>query len=226
MTVLDPFECVHYAAMMRHTLTYIRIANVLTVPDFSSANTIEPMAELKEKCDASRTLGIVPVPGGELLCIYDGMWLLRVLHIKMMTGCSAEYGCYIDKHGVPTRKCGFVRWEVKASNFIFRSSYILLFGGNFVEIRHAPTGQFRQMLEHKSIGLLEQTGLGGDSGEFFVVWKGEHNGDHGQSQALVEVLETRELSPLISNLERVSLERNTSAVSAAPIVDPLWDEWN
>jgi hypothetical protein len=30
------------------------------------------MATLKTKCDASQTLGIVPVPNGELLCIYDG----------------------------------------------------------------------------------------------------------------------------------------------------------
>ncbi|KIM33349.1 hypothetical protein M408DRAFT_14127 [Serendipita vermifera MAFF 305830] len=192
MTILDPFE----------------IANVLTVPEFSKANTSEPMAELKVKCDASRTLGIVPVPNGELLCIYD------------------EYGCYINKHGEPIRKCGFVRWEVKAANFIFRAPHILLFGGNFVEVRHAPTGQFKQMLERKSINLLEQTGLSSDSGEFFVSWKGEHNDERGQSQALVEVLETRELSPLVANLERVSLERNTSAVSAAPIANPLWDEFN
>ena len=144
----------------------------------------------------------------------------------VITESFLEYGCYIDKHGEPIRKCGFVRWEVKATNFIFRAPYVLLFGGNFVEVRHAPTGQFRQMLEQKSVSLLEQTGLAGDSGEFFVVWKGEKNDERGQSQALVEVLETRELSPLIANPERGSLERNTSTVSAAPVVDPLWDEWN
>jgi len=192
MTVLDPYE----------------IANVLTVPDFSEANSNEVLAALKVKCDASRTLGMVPVPNGEFLCIYD------------------EYGCYITKHGKPTRNCGFVRWEVKATNFIFRPPFVLLFGGNFVEIRHAPTGQFRQMIEQKSVMLLEQTGLSGDSGEAFVAWKGEKNDERGQSQALVEVLETRELSPVTSNPERSSLERNLSVASAVPIADPLWDEWN
>lgn len=115
---------------------------------------------------------------------------------------------------------------MKATKFIFRPPHILLFGGNFVEVRHAPTGQFKQMVERKSIALLEQTGLGGDSGEFFVAWKGEANDERGQSQALVEVLETRELSPLPTSPERASLERNSSAISAAPRADPLWDEWN
>jgi len=119
-----------------------------------------------------------------------------------------------------------VRWEVKAKRFIFRPPHILLFGENLVEIRHAPTGQFKQMLEQKSITLLEQTGLNGDSGEFYVAWKGEANDERGQSQALVEVLETRELSPIMPNPERSSLERNTSTVSAAPIADPLWGEWS
>lgn len=82
------------------------------------------------------------------------------------------------------------------------------------------------MVERKSIALLEQTGLGGDSGEFFVAWKGEANDERGQSQALVEVLETRELSPLPTSPERATLERNSSTISAAPIADPLWDEWS
>jgi hypothetical protein len=50
-----------------------RIANVLTVPDFAEAGSNEALRALKTKCDASRTLGIVPVPNGELLCVYDGM---------------------------------------------------------------------------------------------------------------------------------------------------------
>jgi hypothetical protein len=105
---------------------------------------------------------------------------------------------------------------------------VLLFGENFVEIRHAPTGQFRQMLERKGIRSLEQTGLTGDVGEFLVAWKGEKNDDLGQSDALVEVLETRELSPLATQPDRTSLERSTStasAVSPAP-VDPLWADWS
>jgi hypothetical protein len=139
-----------------------------------------------------------------------------------------EYGCYITKYGEPTRKCGFVRWEVKANTFVFRAPHVLLFGENFVEIRHAPTGQFRQMFERKAIRSLEQTGLTGDVGEFLVAWKGEKNDELGQSDALVEVLETRELSPLPSQPESSSLERSISAsstVSPAP-VDPRWADWS
>lgn len=142
-------------------------------------------------------------------------------------GTCIDYGCYITKHGQPTRKCGFVRWEVKAKNFIFRAPHILLFGDNVVEIRDAPTGQFRQMLEHKGIRALEQTSLTGDIGEFLVAWRGEKNDELGQSDALVEVLETRELSPL--SARPISLERSTSTASTvtpAPMVDPIWAEWS
>lgn len=84
------------------------------------------------------------------------------------------------------------------------------------------------MLERKGVRSLEQTGLTGDVGEFLVAWKGEKNDEFGQSDALVEVLETRELSPVTAHPERSSLERNlstTSAVSPAPI-DPLWADWS
>ncbi|PVG04419.1 hypothetical protein CPB86DRAFT_810233 [Serendipita vermifera] len=193
MTILDPYN----------------IEKVMTVPDFSRANTNDMMMALKEKCDASRTLGIVPIPEG-LMCIYE------------------EYGCYITKYGQPTRNCGFVRWEIKAKSFVFREPFILLFGENFVEIRHAATGQFRQMVERRAIRLLDQTGLMGDTGEFLIAWKGEKNDDLGQSDALVEVLETRDLTVLAENSDAASLERSISAISAVSVapVDPLWDEWS
>ncbi|KAG8816173.1 hypothetical protein FRC18_001134 [Serendipita sp. 400] len=201
MTIIDPFN----------------ILTVVTVPDFTKSNQDDMMAALKEKCDSSKTLGIVPVPNGEFMCIYE------------------EYGCYIHKHGHPTRKCGFVRWEIKANTFLFRAPYLLLFGDNFVEIRHAPTGQFRQMIQHTGLKLLEQTTLEGDTGEFLMTWKGEKNDEFGQSHAVVQALETRDLrmtspqSPGLPAAEEevsaVSLHRSISAISAVP-VDPLWDEWS
>ncbi|CAG7852613.1 Rho1 guanine nucleotide exchange factor 1 [Serendipita indica DSM 11827] len=190
MTVLDPFD----------------ISNVLTVPDFSAAHNDTAMMALKDKCDSSRTLGMVPALNGEQLCIYE------------------EYGCYIHKHGYPIRKCGFVKWEIKATSYVFRAPYVLLFGENFVEIRHAPTGQFRQMLEHKGLRLLAQTSLEGDVGDFMMSWKGEKNDEFGQSYALVEVVETRDLRSL-SN-DAASLERSISAISAQPLANVLWEEWN
>jgi RHO1 GDP-GTP exchange protein 1/2 len=140
-----------------------------------------------------------------------------------------EYGCYITKYGQPTRNCGFVRWEIKAKSFAFRDPYVLLFGDNFIEIRHAATGQFRQMIERKAIRLLDQTGLMGDTGEFMIAWKGEKNDDLGQSDALVEVIETRDLTVASEGSDVAALERSISAISAVsvtPAIDPLWDEWS
>ncbi|KAG8831244.1 hypothetical protein FRC17_003440 [Serendipita sp. 399] len=201
MTILDPFD----------------ISTVLTVPDFTRGEADDMKDALKAKCDSSRTLGMVPIPNGEFMCIYE------------------EYGCYIHKYGHPIRKCGFVRWEIKANSFIFRAPYLLLFGDNFVEIRHAPTGQFRQMVHHSGLRLLEQTSLAGNTGEFLLSWKGEKNDEFGQSQALVQGLETRDLrmmspnSPVFAAAEAVpnlvSLQRSISSISAVP-VDTLWEEWS
>jgi hypothetical protein len=81
------------------------------------------------------------------------------------------------------------------------------------------------MVEHKSIRVLEQTGLDFNKGDFLIGWKGEKNDAAGQSDALVEVLETRELSPVTS--AGASIQRIASFTGTAVAAhDPLWDEWN
>jgi len=103
---------------------------------------------------------------------------------------STEHGCYIDKYGQPMRGSKWVRWEIKANSFSYRHPHLLLFGDEFVDIRHAPTGQFKQMVEAKNIRLLDSIGIGGWKGSLFLEWRGSHNDKDGQSWALVEGLET------------------------------------
>lgn len=80
---------------------------------------------------------------------------------------STEYGYYVDQFGKPTRDCKWARWEIKAKSFTYRRPHLLLFGDDFIEIRHAPTGQFKQMVEAKNIRLSDSIGIGGWEGSFF-----------------------------------------------------------
>src|SRR5258706_10955046 len=85
---------------------------------------------------------------------------------------STEHGCYIDKYGKPVRNCKWVRWEIKAKSFTYRHPHLVLVGDDFVDIRHAPTGQFKQMVEAKNIRLLASVGIGGWKGSLFLEWGG------------------------------------------------------
>ena len=106
---------------------------------------------------------------------------------------STGHGCYTNQYGKPMRNCKWVQWEIKAKSFSYRHPHLLLFNDSFVDIRHAPTGQFKQMVEAKSIRLLDSTGIGGWKGSLFLGWRGSHHDKHGRSWALVEGLETAPL---------------------------------
>ena len=104
---------------------------------------------------------------------------------------STEHGTYVGReNGELTRGSKWVQWEIKANSFAYRHPHLLLFGDDFIEIRHAPTGQFKQMVEAKDIRLLSSVGIGGWKGSLFLEWRGSHNDKQGQSWALVEGLET------------------------------------
>ena len=146
---------------------------------------------------------------------------------------STEHGCYVDKYGKPVRNSKWVRWEIKAKSFTYRHPHLLLFGDEFIDIRHAPTGQFKQMIDAKNIRLLDSVGIGGWKGSLFLEWRGSHNDKQGQSWALVEGLETapleipmtppppiRELPPPIP----IPIPDISASTGPPPTAD-LWDEW-
>jgi RHO1 GDP-GTP exchange protein 1/2 len=53
-------------------------------------------------------------------------------------------GCYVDKHGRPSRSSGYVRWEARANSFATRGQHLLLFSPSFVEIRLIHKGRLEQ----------------------------------------------------------------------------------
>jgi hypothetical protein len=147
-----------------------------------------------------------------------------------LTG-RTEHGCYIDKDEQPTRSCKWVRWEIKAKSFSYRHPHLLLFGEDFIDIRHAPTGQFKQMVEAKNIQLLDSIG-GGWKGSLFLSWRGAHTDEKGQSWALVEGRKTAPLNPMTPPPPAA---RNLSLTPTMPVTDLnasprppfdlMWDGW-
>jgi len=161
------------------------------VPDFSKANENENAAlnSLKSKCEAAKPLGMVRCDAKELLVVYDGL------------------GCYITKSGMPTRSCGYIRWETKADSFAQVGVHLLLFSSEFVEIRHIPTGRLVQVLEGKDIRLL-YSGLSPGGQMTLMVLRDETGGVPGTKDKIVELVETQELSrsPSISSTGSPRLE--------------------
>jgi len=166
---------------------------VTVVPDLSNASHIAAMADLKSRCDAARPLGLVRCDADELLVIYDTL------------------GCYITKHGVPSRSSGYIRWESKASQFAHRGSLVLLFSVEFIEIRNVNTGRLVQAIEGKDLRLLHSGPTGGGD-TILVAMRGEKDDNDGVSDKITELIETAELV------------RTPSTARAVP--ENIWDEWN
>ncbi|KAI0649128.1 hypothetical protein C8Q79DRAFT_904017 [Trametes meyenii] len=147
------------------------------LPDFSSADDNNlPMAGLKVRCAAAKPLGVLRCPNSdELLVIYD------------------ELGCYTDKHGVPARSSGYLRWETKAVSYAHRGDYVILFSPEFVEVRTVHTGKLVQVVEgadmrRVDVGLLNADM---DNATLFAM-RGQE--ERGLVQDMVlELVETAEL---------------------------------
>ncbi|KAI0026487.1 hypothetical protein K488DRAFT_66444, partial [Vararia minispora EC-137] len=107
--------------------TNLASSALLFVPDFTDAPRRPPLASLKSRSEATKTLGIARVDADELLVIYE------------------EMGCYVDRHGKPARAAGYVRWETRAAAFAVRGAYLLLFSPAFIEIRLVARGRLVQV---------------------------------------------------------------------------------
>ena len=124
-------------------------------------------------------------------------------------------GCYITKHGVPTRSSGFVKWEIAARSYAFRGHHILLFSPQFIEIRDVRNGRIVQVIEGVDIRLLHFDASVGNTDPIIVGMKGKGDDKYGASDRLVELAETVELNPI------------SPVKMPSPFASPLiWDEWD
>lgn len=104
----------------------------------------------------------------------------------------AAFGCYITKYGVPTRNCGFIRWECPIQSFVCRGSHVLLVSQTDIEVRHIPTGRLIQVIEGNEIRLLQKLPKG--EGRTLAARRGEKDDSLGLSDQLFELVETSALS--------------------------------
>ena len=125
--------------------------------------------------------------------------------------CFEEFGCYVTRHGKPSRSSRFVRWESKANAYAHRGAHILLISAEFIEIRHISSGRLIQVLEGQELRLLHQgTSTGGP---VLVARRGSKNDKHGQSDEVLELVETAEIA-------------TPGTASSSNAANGLWDEWD
>ncbi|TRM64679.1 hypothetical protein BD626DRAFT_547079 [Schizophyllum amplum] len=173
--------------------TNLANSSAAIVPDFTKQNTDLAMSALKTKVDRARPLGIVPCDSSELLVVYDTL------------------GCYITRHGEPSRKSGYMKWETPAISFAARGEHVLLFSHNFVEVRKKCTGLLVQTLEGAGIRLLyaPPTSV---SEPILVAMRGEKANAEGADDKIVELVETSEIA---------------SSTASSPMSSAaMWDEWD
>ncbi|KAE9407826.1 hypothetical protein BT96DRAFT_914477 [Gymnopus androsaceus JB14] len=179
--------------------TNISSSRFTVVPDFTKASSNQPMANLKSRVDNAKPLGLIRSDANELLVIYDTI------------------GCYITKHGTPSRSSGYIKWESKIDSFAQRGAHVLLFSSQFIEIRHILTSRVEQVIEGQDIRMM-YAGPTPDSREsILVVMRGEEDSKQGSGvgEKIVELQETTEISA------STGLRTPTTAMPTA-----MWDEWD
>ncbi|KAH7911069.1 hypothetical protein BJ138DRAFT_1113504 [Hygrophoropsis aurantiaca] len=179
---------------------------VAVVPDFGDATSNGKMTDLKARCEAAKPLGLIRCDATELLVVYDSKWSRHIC-----------IGCFITKHGSPSRSCGFIRWESKATSFAHRGAHLLLFSSDFIEIRNVSTGRLVQVIEGTDIRLLLHTNLRSQKGNdpLLVALRGDKNDRDGISDKIVELVETSEIA--------AQTPVNPSTAMGG---EGVWDEWD
>ena len=116
---------------------------------------------------------------------------------------------YVDRHGVPARSSGFLRWESRAGAYARCGPHLLLFAPDFVEVRALQSGRLVQVLEGADVRLVARGALQPDQ-PVLVAMRGRDEGG-AVVDTLVELVETSELRP----------RRRSKTVQGL-----LWDEWD
>ncbi|KAF9648739.1 hypothetical protein BDM02DRAFT_3155589 [Thelephora ganbajun] len=171
------------------------------VPDFAGAHENTVLNSLKSKCEAAKPLGMVRCDASELLVIYD------------------DLGCYITRHGAPTRSCSYIRWEAKATSCAHVGIYLLLFSSEFVEIRHIQSGRLVQVLEGEDIRLLHSGLLPGEKVTLIALRDGTSDVP-GPKDKIVELVETQEL-----NRSPSTSSSSTFTPRSEHAASDIWDMW-
>jgi len=160
------------------------------VPDFTDVSnaTSSAMSALKKRLEGSKPLGLLRCSATELLVVFDSV------------------GCYVTRHGVPSRSSGYMRWETKAVAFAARGAHVLLFSSNFIEIRNVLTGLLVQVIEGQDMRLLHSS-----DDSILVAMRGEKDDEAGISEKIVDLQETAEI-----------VGPRTASVQPPA----MWDEWD
>jgi hypothetical protein len=189
---------------------------ISVVPNFGGATTSTQMADLKTRCEEAKPLGLIRTESGEIMVIYDSESLCIISHSTVFDCTSTiALGCYITKHGAPSRKCGFIRWEAKVTSFAHRGSHVLLFSSEFIEIRHLTTGRLDQVIEGSDIRLLLHANMKSNSSDdtLLIAMRGTKNDKDGVSDKIMELVQTSEIGAMQTPMTGTPMEG-------------LWDEWD
>lgn len=166
---------------------------------------------LKSKCDESKALGLARVDVDRNMVVYEGPFNTNIYLVPIQIELHTEFGCYINRHGLPALNSSIVRWEVKVDSFAERWEHILLFSNEFIEVRHKATGRLVQVIDGRNIRLLNVGPP--DDMPLVVARLGKKNDQHGQSDELFELLKTSEIS--------------TPATASSPTGrEEYWGEWD
>lgn len=65
-----------------------------------------------------------------------------------------DFGLYVDKEGSPGQSCRTIEWEGTAERIAYHAPYVIVFDPQFIEVRHAETGDITQIIHGSSISCL------------------------------------------------------------------------
>lgn len=129
-------------------------------------------------------------------------------HILYYLPNLAGMGCYISKHGAPTRSSGYLKWESVATSYAHHGPHFLLFSPQFIEIRNTITGRLVQVIETVDARLLHYGSRGNTYSTILAAIKGDKEDKDGNSDKIIELVETSEIT------------------STPTTVPAMWDEWD
>ena len=96
-------------------------------------------------------------------------------------------------------------------SYAHRNGHVLLFSPEFIEIRNSTTGRIVQVIEGKEIRLLYSGPYTTKENPILVAMRGNKDDQNGQSEKIMELLETEEIR----------------LVSPANVtVSSVWEDWD